>query len=96
MPEEQCRARRLRPNAAPVSAVQPLRRGEVALIGETEKYLANNLDEQRAGCYYLGKRILIDLESFEADSYIYRANKLHLVVDLDTKVTLRISGHKPD
>jgi hypothetical protein len=80
--------------------------GRVLLIGdaelrhwssrETEEYLADNLDEERAGCYYLGKRTLIDLECFEGDSYVYRANKLHLVIDLDTGVTLRISGHKPD
>ncbi len=30
---------------------------------ETEEYLANSLDEEKAGCYYLGKRTLIDLES---------------------------------
>jgi hypothetical protein len=42
---------------------------------ETEEYLANNLDEERAGCYYLGKRTFIDLECSGADSYVYRANK---------------------
>ena len=45
--------------------------GRVLLIGdaelrhwssrETEEYLANNLDEEKAGCYYLGKRTRIDL-----------------------------------
>jgi hypothetical protein len=80
--------------------------GRVLLIGdaelrhwssrETDEYLANNLDEERAGRYYLGNRTVIDVECFEADSYVYRANTHHLVIDLDTKVTLRISGHKPD
>jgi len=63
---------------------------------ETDEYVAANLDEDRAGCYYLGRRTLIDLERFEAASYTYRANALHLVIELDTNVTLQISGHKPD
>jgi len=64
--------------------------------GETHEYVANQMAEENVGRYYLGKKILLDLECVAADAHECRANNLHLVIDLDTNVTLRISGHKPD
>ena len=64
--------------------------------GETPEYLADQIGEHRAGSYRLGSRTLINLGSLAADSYRCRANNLHLVIDLDAQVSLRITGHRPD
>lgn len=62
---------------------------------ETPEYVANQMDDGRAGSYRLGKRTLINLGQLAEDSYRCRANNLHLVIDLDAHVSLRITGHKP-
>lgn len=63
--------------------------------GETPEYLAHQLEEHSAGSYRLGSKILINLEPLAADT-VYRANNLHLVIDLDMHVSLRLTGHKAD
>ena len=54
------------------------------------------MGEEMAGHYYLGDRTVLDLACFVAGSHRYRANGLHLVIDVADGVTLRITGHKPD
>ena len=41
-------------------------------------------------------RTVLDLACFVAGSHVYRANGLHLVIDVAAGVTLRISGHKAE
>jgi hypothetical protein len=63
---------------------------------ETSEYVAAQMDDEGAGRYYLGDRTVLDLACFAAGSHVYRANGLHLVIDIAPGVTLRITGHKPD
>jgi hypothetical protein len=61
---------------------------------ETSEYVAAQKDDEAAGRYYLGDRTVLDLACFVAGSHVYRANGLHLVIDVAAGATLRISGHK--
>lgn len=63
--------------------------------GETPEYVAGQMDEHRPGSYRLGRRTLLNLTQRAEDSRRCRANSLHLVVELDAHVSLRITGHKP-
>jgi hypothetical protein len=63
---------------------------------ETSEYVAAQMDDEMAGRYYLGDRTVLDLACFAAGSHLYRANGLHLVIDVAAGVTLRITGHKAD
>jgi hypothetical protein len=63
---------------------------------ETHDYVAAQKVDEGAGRYYLGERTVLDLACFAAGSHLYRANGLHLVIDVAAGVTLRITGHKPD
>lgn len=54
------------------------------------------MNDEMAGHYYLGARTVLDLACFVEGSHLYRANGLHLVIDVAPGVTLRISGHKAD
>jgi hypothetical protein len=64
--------------------------------GETPEYVAGQMDELRPGSYRLGRRTLINLEQPADKSCRCRANRAHLVIDLDTHVSLRITGRKPE
>lgn len=64
--------------------------------GETPEYVAGQMDEHRAGLYRLGRRTRINLGRLASDSNRCRANNLHLVIDLDAHVLLRITGQMPD
>ena len=63
---------------------------------ETSEYVAAQMDDEAAGRYYLGPRTVLNLGSFVEGSHLYRANGLHLVIDVAAGATLRISGHKAD
>ena len=60
------------------------------------EYVAGQMDELRAGSYRLGRSTLLNLGQLAEDSLRCRANSLHLLIDLDAHVSLRITGHKPD
>jgi hypothetical protein len=61
---------------------------------ETSEYVAAQMGDEAAGRYYLGERTVLNLASVAAGSHGFRANGLHLVIDIAEGVTLRISGHK--
>lgn len=63
---------------------------------ETPEYVASQMGDRDAGSYRLGRRTLLSLGQLAEKSLRCSANNLHLVIDLDTNVSLRITGHKSD